>query len=643
MESNRQREYVVAFRAPSSVRFSEDGHWRLTSVKTANGTVALTFRTRYDDVGLDAKIPRELWIDARGTAPSMNQAINEFGRVVSLFLPMLAITQNAAILDLKAHLAFESTADRTEREFFQQFISDEIGLPRITRKANAKTANAFVQAIGSTADEDRERIIRSCAQYRQALMYWGPGQELLALAHLYMGIEALTRVVLRRHCAGANTDADGLAAQLGVERKLLEPTIRKRIIFQNDVDCYNEAKRASDGFEHGYLGFDELESLARKRRDQTATYLRDAVLDLLSLDADMKADLAKYNVAVGAWKVVRYFRGLLLGQGRELAAPDQEYPFLRWKSSIQKATSNSEGGISITPTDTLSPLLAPGISLKPTSYEMWGPERGTGETAPQAIESKITEGPRRDVRRDKILSILDRINRAVLDYGAGRPFEATVVDAFILAIFAECRSRFRAAVLLLKSGLANEALDVAYGIFRNMTRLRGVTEADKKPLIFGWIQDSVDIRREIQTAAKEAGLGSSEDAGRATLEDKLVALAKEHDIVLKGFPVEPLPTEQTGPLTRVGYWASKLIRDGFGALASYSKPNSGQHLALSDACDDTDQIALVGQFAAAAALAACQVAGQIFGWDELPDLDGLLRLMREATALSTEESDVRTS
>jgi len=142
---------------------------------------------------------------------------------------------------------------------------------------------------------------------------------------------------LRRLCKQHQTDEDGLASLFSVEKSELDATIRREVIFQGDLDCHREAKKASDGFEHGFLGFGDLRAIAARRRDQTAEYLRKAILDVAQCDDALRKKLLENTVAVGAWRLERYFRGLLVGEGDELAAPDQAYPIVRWRSSIARA------------------------------------------------------------------------------------------------------------------------------------------------------------------------------------------------------------------------------------------------------------------------------------------------------------------
>jgi hypothetical protein len=605
------QQFVVVFRAASAIRFTEDGHLRITSLKTpSGGTVDLTFRTRYDDAGLE----------------------------------------------LELHLAYESSADCDDRAFIQVFLADERGIPRLTRKANARAASDFIQRCIRLTESDRDRTLRACGQYQQALSNWAPGQELLALAHLYMGVEALTEVILRQECAKRETDVDGLAVQLGVtsgKNQLrcsgcgrisdeLRPAIRRKLIFKGNDDCYREAKRASDGFEHGFLGFDELSKLATAQRNATASYLRNAIIEAVSSDKELRTDLSQKSPALGAWKPRRIFRGALVGSGDSLSETGQEYPVLQWKSSIQSAAPTSSGGIAITPSEEITPRLGTGISLRLGAYGVLAPETGIKREPPkEPIVPKFTKRTKRDPDRERVIAVIERLSSRVLDYGSGNAFEATPTDALILAIFAECRSQFQGIVVLLKNGLANEALALAHGLLRNARRLQRLAECDnKKQLALGWLRDSLASGHQMQLAAVDCGLSEGpapSETELAEMRHNFERLEEKIDARLTGFSSEQLTKGDVGAVAWLGYLASRRILDGFGALMSYGADSTSNGIGFNNICEDTQFISFVAAFAGESVLLACQAAGRLFQW---PDFDGLEHFLKE---LQSNRSDHRTA
>jgi hypothetical protein len=111
------------------------------------------------------------------------------------------------------------------------------------------------------AHPERARLLRTTVQYVEALRSWSPGREITCLAHLYMGVEALTKAVVREHLRRTGGSEDQLLIDWQVDRKRLDSEIRRRLIFQGDEHCFSKARAVSDGFEHGFTDFSEMRKL----------------------------------------------------------------------------------------------------------------------------------------------------------------------------------------------------------------------------------------------------------------------------------------------------------------------------------------------------------------------------------------------
>jgi hypothetical protein len=99
--------------------------------------------------------------------------------------------------------------------------------------------------------------------------------------------------------------------------------VRRKLLFQGDDDCYQQARKASDGFEHGYESFTQLRALASAALDHAARYLREAILDLASLNESSRATLLgpAFAEPAGPWPITSYIWGNLVGPADMLAAP----------------------------------------------------------------------------------------------------------------------------------------------------------------------------------------------------------------------------------------------------------------------------------------------------------------------------------
>jgi hypothetical protein len=73
---------------------------------------------------------------------------------------------------------------------------------------------------------------------------------------------------------------------------------------------------------------------------------------------------------LGHWPIVKYLRSKLVGTGEELAAPGNEYPFMKWNPKIKRA--KWEGGkLNIELEENLTAELAEGIGFQRGSIEVW--------------------------------------------------------------------------------------------------------------------------------------------------------------------------------------------------------------------------------------------------------------------------------
>jgi hypothetical protein len=150
---------------------------------TAFGQLAMSFRTRYWNRGFDTPLAGDLQIEARGPAPSLDDAMSAFTNRAITLLPILATAANATIDNVDVEIAFDDTPDLDLRDFYQKRIPDEPIVPehRMRRLRVAETV-AFAQA--ALTHNEAHRLHRAMEYYRGALANWRRGYETLAVANL---------------------------------------------------------------------------------------------------------------------------------------------------------------------------------------------------------------------------------------------------------------------------------------------------------------------------------------------------------------------------------------------------------------------------------------------------------------------------
>lgn len=381
------RQYVVVTRALSGVRIRESEQLQVQA-QSAAGPVVITYRTRHADEGFESPIPRELWAEIRGEADcSLEEAINAYWSIANRFVPSLAVATNAPIDDLDVHIAFDATAGEDEHPFFENFQPDEAGRPRHGRSASLPETVEFLDSLA--ASDEQPRLARACALYREALGYLLPGQEVLFIVFLWMAVEALTKVALRRACAAESCSEDelvvrwGLAAAGADEEALkkakrgLDGEARRRLIFHGDDECQKFTVQASNGFEHGFKAFDKIRALAVEAKEQgAAEHVRRAVFELLQLPAATTTTLTsgRYKKPRANWLITKYVRGSFIGPADKLAAPGQEYPLLRWEGRVSAFRRKDDGTHELSFTENVTVACGDGVQFRPEAFEVWGPE-----------------------------------------------------------------------------------------------------------------------------------------------------------------------------------------------------------------------------------------------------------------------------
>lgn len=372
-EAAGSRQFTVVLRGPSAAVFDEGGGIIFNALNPAVGLIRLHFRTRWLTPADGVKVSGHIWLEATGQAATIDQAIEQFSRAALTFLPVISLATNATIDDCEIELAFDCTPSVSGRDFFQNHLPAERGEARPGRRIDQEATVKLLEAIQHSPHQ--ERVMRAANQYRLALQSWRLGYESMTVAHLWMAAEALTPAFVRtelRRC-GLSTYEE-LAAQIGVEPRQVEATIRREIVFRGDVDCYRDGKAASDGLEHGFLGFDEIRNKSASIRSRMATLIRNAIFDLIELAPEVTQILQTepFDRPLGNGPMARYLRGKLIGNGEQLAADGGVYPFIEWTVSVKSAAPTGPGRMETSFTESMTPKLGPGIVFKPVKHEVWG-------------------------------------------------------------------------------------------------------------------------------------------------------------------------------------------------------------------------------------------------------------------------------
>jgi len=149
-------EYTVLLRSRSGARVRCGYYMDVTDFPDGlGGQVQVRISTRWEDLGLDYPLPRELWMAVRARADSVDAAVSSAANVSSVLAMIISFCVNAVVEPPALHVVFNSTAGLSRREFMEVFVPDETGLPRIGRWIDVESAFAFGQAAFASPEAPR--------------------------------------------------------------------------------------------------------------------------------------------------------------------------------------------------------------------------------------------------------------------------------------------------------------------------------------------------------------------------------------------------------------------------------------------------------------------------------------------------------
>lgn len=371
------KQYTITARAKASAAFPR-GQALGMNYDLGDRQLHLEMHTRRK--GEEGAFLGDLQVTARTAARSVEEAaaLVTRGREMAI---MVSLAANAAIHPLEAELVYETTPGVEEREYFQRFVPED-EMSYADRVVPIDETAGLLSLIAS--HEQRDRLIRAISQYSEALLRWEHGNELLVLAHLFMGVEAIKKACWRGEITRRGITKEELACEWGFSADgrvriddFLDRSARLRLVFKDDAKHHRIAKEVSDSFEHGFANAGTLFKPAASALVPTAAYLREAIFNLLELPDEHREVLLSdtYKYPKGPAGIEQYFRALLIGPpDARLAAEGQDHPYCIWQIEVE-ARQEEDGSRVYEHKPSMTPVIGQGIMLRPLNHEVWA--RGT--------------------------------------------------------------------------------------------------------------------------------------------------------------------------------------------------------------------------------------------------------------------------
>ncbi len=625
-------------RALSSARFLPEEGWELNLAVPHLGLGAVRIRTFTRWVGsAEQLMPRELIVEVRGRAVSLDEAIAKFGIIVRPIATMAGFVANGRVGPLEVHLAYDCTPGSTDRPFLEVFVPDEHGPVtegRIIRQhLMAATCTTF---FGLEADSPR--ISRALRQYELALRDWYLGGEWLALSHLYMAVEALTKAVIRKTIADRGVTEEELAQSLDVVtddrdrprwRQMLGERVREQMIFGADSDTYRTAKSASDGLEHGFLELDEIAAHALKCTDKTFHYVRRTIIELLGLPAAVADELMaiKPKDVQSRRKAIR---GRLVGAAADPAAEGELYPRLEWSSSVGSVVREGST-FQFRENDKITVRTNPDVSFQLDGFLVYG-RLEEGQAPVQMSEEDSLIGPTPEPKSIKMLAAVTPLVDTATASGVN--MRQTMPRMLAFNLFGQGVAFFQSAHTLINDRRPVEALPALRSLAIIASRFEQVTD-DSGPGIGIVLRMALEMPSEI-------------DAGpelTATYRDQLINSAASAGITIP----DELPGPETSAIYSVLNLEMRLARSAvngtYAAIWPHLKQQDAEHAVFYTQVDPGPFTEMIASACVIAQLELLKHGAKLFGWtiDE-PKINDLLDAARELNEVSANpESNAATS
>ncbi|MEV7038330.1 hypothetical protein [Amycolatopsis sp. NPDC051061] len=617
-------DYTVVLQATSSARFLPEGGWELSVYAPEIDSQPLRVRafTRWvDDEG--KKLPRELVVEVRGHALSLDEAVAKFPNVARPIANLVGFVANVRVGLVEVVLAYETFASGGERDYLQVFIAEERGPVPPGRSLEVSHLDAVCLAFMGAADN--ERISRALRHYELALREWYIGGEWLALNYLWIAAENLTKAVIRKIIARTDVSEEEIANEHSLVtddpnhprwRELLGARIRSTVIFRGDAPTYRTAKKASDGLEHGILELNAVAKHAIACADKTFQYVRRTIVDLLDLPkgiAEKLNDVGPMDVQ-SLRKVVR---GHLTGTAEDPAEEGERYPRLVWSSGVDSVMREGSA-FTITHREKMTVRTHPDIGFRIERLGVHGRLESGQAPAQISDEEIVVERESASPLKRLLDAVIPMVDLAV---GSGVGRSHTQASLFAFNLFGQGTSLFQAVRQLIVSFLPIEAFATLHGLVMVAARFEQMANLDGPR--FG-----VAVRE-----ALEAISGFGADAEHvAARQSEVLATAEAQNVTVPSRLADPQSSFIYRSLAVEMSFATWSVNGAYGTAGLHVRRVDSQRAGFHTKLSPGPLSDLVGSAAVIAMLTLLGHASLLFGWSV--DRNRLETLLSEARELN---------
>jgi len=382
--------YFVSVRARSAVALERDRLWTLPW-SDVGGLLRSEFAGDYGyAVALNGIV--------RGEADTLEAALLKYSGGIASVLPLVALLGNGAIDDprpVSAHGVLVGTSP-CEWESHEWPPSDALD-PPAAREIDTDVLDRAFRAGLALAEPSL--FGRAVAHYAQALRHCTPEHALLCGEYLWMAAEAFSLARVEILATAKGWKKTTLARSRRVQPGDL-PRLELQQLFDGHADVLRDLEAASNGFEHGYMDFDEARRLFTGTLASAFSVLRKALINQLQLpqaDVDhlMRADLQQPR----SLDPVRRFARGRLEPIRDSDVELGDTVDALWTAGPVRAISGEDGAVSLQrPAELTFETVPEGVSIRVEGLGIRGPAISGLSIDTDDVDSIADLWPDRDQR-----------------------------------------------------------------------------------------------------------------------------------------------------------------------------------------------------------------------------------------------------
>jgi hypothetical protein len=337
--SDSRHTYCVIFRAYSAVRLGLERVLNFNFVDDDDDkpSAIASFLSTDERTSVDNSPTVFLWARIVVNAPSIEEGIQEAFPIADGLVGIVSLAANAAVGKMEFERSYD-ICDAHDDHDYLQLTNYRPPLAYAYRNVSAPDSVAkLLEQIFSS--HEQSRIYRAVQQYRLALDHAEPGDELLCLAHAWMGYEALTSAFRRREEAKVGS-RDALCELWAIEVRQLDSEVRRRSVVKDD-EIFLAARAVSDAFEHGFREFGVLWRSSREIALRALARLREAIFEAADVDPALSDELKQVELAepIGLIHTGLELRTTLRGPADDLCAEGVPFPLIAVEGDFSASPS----------------------------------------------------------------------------------------------------------------------------------------------------------------------------------------------------------------------------------------------------------------------------------------------------------------